>query len=261
MIDFIYSMHPYWLRASINTVILIILFSGIIWVRRRIIRDNEDHDAVNGASAVVAMMYAIFLGFVIFSSVNNLGVAADSATTEAHLVSTINYEASFLSKPLELKTREILKQYLTDVINKEWPAMKVGETNVSGLSSLKKLKALLLNNKPTDAESVDINLWTDLVQRTNDLYQEHANRTAFAQDLSLSKGVWYCLVAATVIMLISNMFFYFSKRKAHIILLSCVGVITGLLLFLEVSINFPYRGYYGVTPDGFVAVLQQLNLW
>lgn len=261
VIDFIYSMHPFVLRALINIFIIIMLLGGTLLVLRFCPASEDDSDNVIGLSATVAFIWAIFIGFVIFASVNNLAKASDSAATEARLVSTINYEASFLSKPLALQTNLLLKKYLNNVINQEWPAMTIGKVDTSALAPLFQLKELLLNNKPAADDAVGVNLWTDLIQRTNDLYQEHETRIDFSQNLSLSTGVWYCLIIATFIMLLSNLFYYFKALSTQLILLCCIGVVTGLLVFLEISINFPYRGYYGVTSAGFVEVLQQLNSW
>ncbi|MES2204069.1 MAG: hypothetical protein V4496_02500 [Pseudomonadota bacterium] len=261
MVDFIYNMPPYFLRIAINVTVLLVLLCGNLLVRRYCIRDNIDHDAVNGASAIVSMMYAIFIGFVIFASVNNLSTAEDAARTEAHLVSTINYDASFLPKPVNGEVQQALKNYLNDVVNKEWPAMKQGAVDNSGLESLKQLKVLLLNHRPADADAVNVNVWTDVMQQTNNLFQEHEDRIHYSQNLSLSKGVWYCLISATLVLLVSSSFFFFEDRRKYVILLACIGIITGLLLFLETSINFPYRGYYGVSPDGFKTLLTQQDFW
>ena len=261
MIDFIYSIPPYYLRVLINLTVLLVLLFGNLMVRRYCNRDNVDHDAVNGISAIVSMMYAIFIGFVIFASVNNLATAEDSARTEAHLVSTVNYDASFLPDPVHREAQQILRTYLNNVINIEWPALKLGQEDNSGLEPLKQLKTLLLHNKPADTNAVDVNVWTDMMQQTNNLFQEHEDRMHFSKNLSLSKGVWFCLIAATVVMLASSSFFFFEDRRKYILLIACIGIITGLLLFLETSINFPYRGYYGVTPDGFKALLTQQDFW
>jgi len=261
MVDFIYSIHPYFLRLAINILILLILLFGNLLVRRYCNRDNIDHDAVNGISAIVSMMYAIFIGFVIFASVNNLATAEDSARTEAHLVSTLNYDASFLPEPAKNEAKEILKTYLNDVITIEWPSLKQGGENRAALEPLKQLKALLLNNKPADSHAVDVNVWTDMMQQTNNLFQEHEDRMHFSKNLSLSKGVWYCLIVATLVMLVSSCFFFFEDRRKYVVMLTCIGIITGLLLFLETSINFPYRGYYGVTSEGFQALLEQQDFW
>lgn len=261
MLDLIYNIPPFCLRIIINTIVLLFLLGGTLLVKRYCARNNDDHDAVNGAAATVSMMYAIFLGFVIFASVNNLGTAEDSARAEQHLISTISYEASLLPKPINGQVQQTLKAYLDDVINKEWPAMKVGQINNAALMPLQRLKEILQNNRPADTEAINVNLWTDLVQKTNDLFQEHEDRMTFAQDLSLSKGVWYCLVAATVVMLMSNLFFFFTDRRKYVVMLFCIGIITGLLLFLETSINFPYRGFYGVGPEGFQAILGQMSIW
>lgn len=261
MEDFIYSMPPFCLRIAINATVLMVLLCGNLLVRRYCARDNIDHDAVNGASAIVSMMYAIFIGFVIFASVNNLATAEDSARTEAHLVSTVNYESTFLSAPVHREVQGILRNYLNDVITVEWPAMKQGKENNAGITSLKQLKTLLLKNKPSDAQTVNAGVWTDMMQQTNNLFQEHEDRMNFSKSLSLSKGLWYCLISATVAMLVSSSFFFFEDRRKYVVMLVSVGVITGLLLFLETSINFPYRGYYGVTPDGFKTLLTQQDFW
>ncbi len=261
MIDFIYSIPPFVLRLSINAVILCILLGSALLVKRHITHHNDDHEAVNGVSSIVSVMYAIFIGFVIFSSVNNLQTATEAARTEAHIVSTINYDASFFSASTSMEVRKILQAYLHDVIEQEWPAMQAGQVNNAALQPLYQLKDLILARQPNSLNDVQVHLWTDLIRQTNNLFQEHEDRMHYAKDLSLNSGVWYCLILATIMMLVSSSFFHFVDRRKYFIMIICIGVITGLLLFLQTSINFPYRGYYGVTSTGYQALLTQLDLW
>ena len=259
MINLIYDMPQHILRLIIDVIVIGALLLGAHVVKRYCKINNEDNEAINGATATVSMMYAIFIGFVIFFTLNNFTAAQESSETEARLVSSINYEAAFLPKPLNTQVRQILKNYLEVVINEEWPAMREGVVNTAGAVPLTQLQEVLLNYQPENTDAVKINIWTDIVQNADILFQEHESRMDYAQNLSLDRGVWYCLIAATFVMLVSNLFLSFNSRRTKIVLLICIGAITSLLLFLETSMDYPYRGHYSVNSEVFSAVLKQMN--
>ena len=259
MIDLIYNMPQSLLRIVIYAAMIVFLLLAAFVVKRCCSLNADDGNAVNGAVATVSMMYAIFIGFVIFSTINNFTIAQDSSKAEAGLVASINYQANFLSKSMNKQVRRQMHNYLEAVINEEWPAMQEGILNTSAQTPLNQFKELLLNNQPANTDAVKVNIWTDIVQKSDKLSQEHANRIDFSQNLSLDQGIWRCLIAATVIMLLSNLFLYFKGRRSKIALIFCIGAITTLLLYLETSMDYPYRGHYSVSPKVFAVVLNEMN--
>lgn len=262
MLDFFYNLSPSIFRSVLYIIVLLFLFLVNHGVSRYCAKNNNDHDGINGASATVSMMYAVFLGFVIFSSVNNMSTADDSARQEAHLVSTIAYEGSLVSQSFGIEVTEIMRHYLHQVINEEWPVMQQGAVHPIAISALVDLKQVLTKNKPNSSSvTVDAKLWTNMVENANALYQAHETRMSYANSPALSSGIWYCLVVATLILLTSNSLFFFEDRRKKIILLICIGMITALLLFLEANINFPYRGHYALSSHYFQDVLSQLDKW
>jgi hypothetical protein len=233
--------------------------AGTFIVRCYLPPHEQDANITNGLVSAIAVIYAIFIGFIIFFSMNNLDKAELSAKQEALLASTIAYDASFLPKLYSEKIQQLMKNYLQTVIDEEWPAIEEGKDNTKAATFLYQLKNLLKTYKP--ANDTEASIWINLIQQTNQLHEEHQTRLHFAHNNSLRSLIWYCFAVVTLVLLVAILFYHFSKLSTQLILLACVAIATGLVLFTEININFPYGGYYAVKPEAFKIALASLNTW
>lgn len=246
-IDFIYSLPPLVLRVFLTTLFTSLLFIGTHIVLRYFPPSSDDSDAIIGLSATVTFIYTIFFGFVIFFSINNYNNAQTEEANEALLVNTISYEAGILGEPLATHVHQSLVQYLDAAVNKEWPAAREGHLDQSASVSLDMLTQLVARYKPIDAAQVSI--WTNLIQQINALHAQYDTRADASSGSTIGRSIWLCLIMSTFVMLLSNIFYSFNQRREQFILLFCIGSVSASLIFLEISIDSPYRGFYAIPSD------------
>lgn len=258
LIDYIYTVPPVILRVSLTILASLFLLGSTKLAKRFMPSSPEDTASIIGMSSTVAVIYAMFIGFIIYFSLANFSKAQDSEKHEAIIVDAINYEASFLPAPLSAQLHKTMQNYLEAVIYQEWPALHTGKTNTSAEASIHQFMQLLTQYKTTDP--AQLNIWTDLIQKGNDLKAEHHIRTSFSTHSSIGKGIWVCLIATTLVMLISNSFFYFKKHKTHYIFLICLGSVSASLIFLEINVDQPYRGYNGIKASSLRASLTSMKV-
>src|SRR4051794_26350212 len=108
------------------TVALGLSISGLLLVRRSVALSTlERHNDVAGfIIAVVGVLYAVLLAFVVVITWQNFDRASQIASQEAQLVEGLYRDASvFGAQGVEL--RNTLDAYATSVVTREWPAMDV----------------------------------------------------------------------------------------------------------------------------------------
>lgn len=253
----IYSFPPLVLRVLLTIFFSFFLLFGTKLVLCFAPPHSEDSDAIIGLSATVTFIYTIFFGFVIFFSINNFNDAKDSERKEALDVQSVNYEARLLGDSFYSQTRSVLINYLDTAIHEEWPAAHDGRINHSASLYLSRLDQLTAGFKPND--SAQVGVWLSLIQALHSLHADYDARIDDSSGSSIGRNIWICLVASTFVMLISNMFYVFNQRREQYILLLCIGSVAASLIFLEISVDSPYRGSYAVVPSHLQAALQSLR--
>lgn len=244
LIDLIYNTPPSILRASLTVVGVTFLVVGSLCVKRYMPIETKDSAAIIGLSATVAVIYAMFFGFIILATINNFNNAQEAEINESVLIEAINYESSILSYPINKQLHDAINRYVQAVLHDEWPAARTGRINTAAALPLNQFMQLLVQYKPHDAAETAI--WSNLIRRATELRSTHHLRIDSSSGSFIGATTWGCLIGATIVMLISNLFFLFHNRKVHYILLFCIGSAVGALLFLEISLDSPYRGYSAI---------------
>lgn len=238
--DLIYNTPPGILRVALTVIVVIFLIAGSHWANRHTLIEAEDSDAIIGLSATVAVIYAMFFGFIILATIDNFNNAQNAEINESIIIDAINYEASTLSYPMNDQVHNVMARYTNAVLHTEWPAAHAGQVNAAAALPLHQLMLLLTQYKPRDAAETAI--WSDLMHRVTELRSIHDLRIDSSSGSFIGITIWGCLIAATLVMLVSNLFFFFHNRTVHYTLLFCIGSAVAALLFLEVSLDNPYRG-------------------
>ena len=243
-IDFIYSLPPLCLRILMTLVATACLVLMTFLLKRYCPTNPNDSATAIGHATTVSTIYAMFIGFVVFSSMANFNSAQTSEANEANIVNATNYAASMLPRPLSTQIHDGLVSYLKADLQEEWPAAQKGQRNTAASIPLQKMMRLIMAYKPTDPNDRDILM--RVIQHLEDLQSEHEVRRSALTGSGIGRSIWICLIAATLVMMLSNSFYFFANRTLQLILIFCVGSISGSLIFLEISIDDPYRGFYAV---------------
>lgn len=242
--DLIYNTPPGILRVALTVIVVVFLIAGSHWAKRHTPIEAEDSDAIIGLSATVAVIYAMFFGFIILATIDNFNNAQNAEINESVIIDAINYESSALSYPTNNQLHDAMTRYVNAALHTEWPAARIGKINAAASLPLHQFMQLLVQYKPRDAAETAI--WSDLLRRVTELRSIHDLRIDSSDGSFIGLTIWGCLIAATLVMLASNIFFYFHSRKVHYALLFCIGSAIAALLFLEVSLDNPYRGYSAI---------------
>jgi len=208
---------------------------------------REQHNDLAGfILAVVGVIYAVLLAFVAIGVWERFE-QADTRTYEEATNLTIVYRDAG-SFPNGASLRAALRDYVRDVIEDEWPQMARGERSVS--------VRLLLESVDRDVR----NLKADTLQRANIQARMLAAMDQALQDRDarisesasgISTVMWVVLIIGAFVTVGFTFLFGFRQTIMQQLMVGSLSILIGLVLFLTVALDYPFRGALTVGPEAF----------
>jgi len=244
------------LLVHIPTVVLAVLtlvvsigvsLAGLFLVRRSVALSTlERHNDVAGfIIAVIGVLYAVLLAFVVVVTWQDFDRASQIAAREAQIVQDLHRDASvFGSRTTDIRRR--LDDYSVLVATREWPAMKNHQRGDEHTDDA--LDAVWDGYRSfTPQNATEQAFYTDSISRLNDLQSARADRLD-AASTELPIALWGVLIGGAVITIGFTYFFGVSNLRAHALMVSALAAMISLTLFLVLSLDLPYSGDLSVGP-------------
>jgi len=199
VVDFFYS-NPTWLVGLVVigictgvSVLGLIVFHRFVDVHLR----HKDTETVGLSYAIVAVIYAVLIAFIVINVFETFSKADEVATGEANKLSNLMLDSAGLPPELGAKIRADLDSYIDIVTKKEWPSQQAGHTEESvfeaGWASLANLSTQLAAFEPTTTGQT-INK-AEMLRVTNELVKARRGRVIAAGE-HVPDVVWQILLLA-----------------------------------------------------------------
>lgn len=210
--------------------------------------------------AVVGVVYAVLLASIAILAIERYDRAEQVSQTEAGLVSDLYRDASGLAEPLRSDVRATLMDYLTTVIDVEWPIMEANDVGPAGWqghgwSDLTRLLDGFARYEPqTSGQTV---FMQEMLGRINDLNDARRLRM-FAAGNALDGVIWWVVIAGGIGTVAMALLFGVSS-PGHIVISNLLAFSISLVIVLIVSMDRPFTGQPSVTPEPFRYVKEKLQ--
>lgn len=231
-----------------------------LWlVRRTVPHDRlKPHNDVSGfVYAVIGVVYAVIIAFVLVSVWEQFNEAEDNARHEAGALGNLHRIAEGLPASSRGAVQDATLSYAHTVIDDEWPRLRDGD----------KLGAQELTH--TDV------LWSAIYEvevstpREQKLYAAALDqldalssyrRERFAQAESGVLGIlWAVMIVGGILTVLFPCLFGVENGLVHGLIVAILAATIGLLLLTVYELNAPFKGNVHVKPDGFELVLEQFS--
>jgi FtsH-binding integral membrane protein len=233
--------------ACLGAGILLVLVHHFGDVEKR-----EKHNDVNGLMfAIVGVLYAIVVGFVVTSQWQNVSAAQDAAAQESNGLVRVYWAAEPLPAQQRDDIRSLCRRYATTVKNGEWPQMAAHETVTGNGQQL--LDRLGRDVHTATAADDDPN--NQLGDALNDVLQNRQQRLALAHQ-NLSGMMWLVMLAGGVMTAALAYLFGVPSRLAHLVMVVALVGTVGLLLYASFQLQFPFGPATALRPTGMEAALR-----
>ncbi len=174
---------------------------------------------------------------------------------EATALAGLYRDVSSYPQPIREKLQAGLRIYTEYVINEAWPLQRRGEVPSGGVELVDRFQADLVSFEPT-TEGQKI-LHAETLSAYNKMIDARRARLDSVRT-SLPNVMWLLILAGAAISLIATYFFKVDDARLHAILVTLLAMFIGLVIFMILAFDRPYRGDLGLGAEPYQLVYDQL---
>ncbi len=211
----------------------------------------RDHNDLTGfIFAVVGVIYAVVLGFIAIGVWERFSDSEAATYREASSLATVYRAAASL--PESGFIRRDLHSYVNDVIARGWPAMQAGRVSDDTEAEAERLSHDVNALDPRDSREVNLHeqmigaMAASLAARDERLTQDATG---------LNGMMWLTVILGGFITVAFTYLFGFKQSAMQTAMVGTLALLIGLVIFLTMSLDYPFRGNVHVGPDAFERAL------
>jgi hypothetical protein len=249
-------MLPVWLLFALLVVVGPLLVIGLqVLVRRRWphLAEGEHNDVAGYLIAIVGVIYAVLLAFVVVVTWQQFSQAGEVVGQEASALRGLYRESVAFPPEVREEIQADVRDYATAVITQEWPAMARGEPGHPAVAAALDRTAAQLAALPTDTPVRQQYVAVE-ADRFAELVSSRSQRLDFVGQ-GLPWVLWVALVLGGVVTIAFGMIFGLRSTALHVFMTGSLAATIGVLLFVAVAIDQPFLGDVAVPPTPIQRVL------
>jgi hypothetical protein len=220
---------------------------------------REPHNEVAGfVYAVVGVVYAVVLAFVVIVVWEGLGRARDLTYAEANNLVEVAWDANEMPAPYSTELKRDVQQYATAVINDEWELMDREHRLDPRLSlELDAMRHSAQSIEPqTERQRV---IFAQLVQRITDVFDARRERSNIASE-GIPALLWAALLGGGAVTVGYAFLFGTSNTLPQALMVAALACMIAFLLFLVAQAQIPFSGGLRVKPEAFRTILERFSI-
>jgi Protein of unknown function (DUF4239) len=245
------NVPTFWLGVGIVILSVGLGLVGLVLTRRRFERSQlQPHQDVAGfLIAVVGVIYAVLLAFVVVIVWEDFGSADSTANSEADAVGNLYRDAIGIGGPQGRRLGTAVQAYAFSVANTEWPYMAQHQEGSDETESALNVvwgdvKRLRVPAGAATASDFDLQAVHDVSAATED------RRTRILESSSQIPGtLWAVLLVGGIITVAFTYFFGVESFWHHALMVSALAALIGLSILVILTLNLPYTGGVAVKPE------------
>lgn len=251
---------PLWI-AGLVIIGALCLFAvvGLLLVRRRVLPrlriDGGDSEFTGSMMQSVMVFYGLTVALIAVTVFQTYSDTEKVVEGEATALNALYRDVTSYPEPLRAELQKGLRDYTDQVIHQAWPMQQKGQIPTKGLEHMTSFQALLTKFEPT-TEGQKI-LHGETLRSYNLLIQTRRMRLD-AVGTGLPKVMWAVIVVGAFISLTSSFFFKVEDTRLHLIEVLLLALFIGLVIFMILSLDRPFRGDLGIGADPYQLVYDQL---
>jgi hypothetical protein len=232
---------------------------GLLLVRRRVLPhlrvEGGDSEFTGAMLQSVMVFYGLAVALIAVTVFQTYSDTSKVVTGEATALNALYRDVTSYPEPIRTDLQRGLRDYTDQVINQAWPLQRQGKVPNGGIEYMTRFQAILDKFEPT-TEGQKL-LHGETLRAYNLLIQARRQRLD-AVGTGLPKVMWTVIVFGAFISLSSSFFFKVEDARLHIIEVLLLAVFIGLVIFMILSLDRPFRGDLGIRADPYQLVYDQL---
>jgi hypothetical protein len=214
----------------------------------------EHNDLAGFILAVIGVVYAVLLAFVAIGVWERFQGAEEHSFDEAGALTVLYRDVGVF--PQRVKVREDLHRYVSTVIDDEWPKMRRGAESEEADLLIEHVNNDVLNLSVSSPRLQNVQM--QLIQSVDRALEDRDIRLS-AQATGINGLMWSVLLLGAVLTVGFTYLFGFRHTVMQQLMIGSLGCLIGLVLFLAVALDYPFRGSIAVQPEAFHTALETFH--
>jgi hypothetical protein len=259
MFDFVFDLPLLVTGPALLLMLSLYAFFGLRLVRRRIhprltIHPGDSH-FIGTMVHTVAVFYGLAVALITIAVWESYSDVTHVVSAEATAIGSLYRDLGGYPEPTRTQTRDQLKAYTEQVIEEAWPLMHKGQIPRGGVELMNRLQDVMLAFQPTtEAEKI---IHAEAFRAFNTLSSARRMRLD-AVHTALPSVLWFVVLAGAFIALATPFFFQVQDLRLHTTLVVMLAIFVGLVIFVILALDRPFRGDLGMTPEPYVLIHDHL---
>jgi hypothetical protein len=233
--------------------------AGLVLVRRHVLPrlriDVEDSEFSGAMLQSVMVFYGLAVALIAVSVFQTNSDVSKITSQEATSLAALYKDVSGYPEPIRSAMQDELRQYAEYIINEAWPIQHRGGVSHGGVERMNHFQSVLFAFEPsTEGQKL-------LHAETLHAYSANAVARRLRLD-ALSTGLpgvmWLVIVAGALISLTSSFFFKVEDARLHGILVILLAAFMGLVIFMILALDRPFRGDLAIGTSSYELVHDQM---
>lgn len=174
---------------------------------------------------------------------------------EASSMAAFYRNVSQYPEPLRSAMREQIRGYTEQIIHESWPLQRQGTIPTETVGTMDELQSMLVGFEPKTEAEKGLALET---LASYDRMMEARRMRLTSVERKLPGVLWVVIVLGAFISLVSAFYFPVHDERIHRVQVGLLAGFIGLVIFMIVALDRPYRGDLGVKPRPYEILYEQL---
>jgi len=254
-----------WLTSRPGWVLVLFLFlftglamtgPSLVRLRIRLQHLRGNNEVAGFKFAVIGVLYAVLLAFVVVISWERFHDAENALAREAGAAATIYRLAGGLDETSAATLRTNLSAYLNSVLRDDWPAMVRGRSSTVTTQMLSDLYDQVIHYRPTDLH--DSNLHADLLSELDQVTRARRERLVMAEG-TVHEVIWFVLFLGAGLTISFTFFFGTENLIAQSLMTGILAAIILSAVLVVIALDRPYTGAVTVSMEPIRSILEDMG--
>lgn len=259
MLEFVFDLPLVITGLAIFGSLWVFAAVGLALVRRFVLprwRIRESDSEFSGAMMQSVMVfYGLGVALIAVNVSQTYSDVSKIISAEATNLATLYRDVSAYPEGIRADLQRELHEYVDSLIHQAWPLQQRGRIPTGGVAQMNRFQAILTKFEPA-TEGYKL-LHGETLGAYNRMIQSRRLRLD-AVGTGLPAVMWAVIVIGALIGLSSSFFFKVEDGRLHGIQVLLLATFIGLIIFMILALDRPFRGDLGLRPDPYQLVYDQL---
>jgi len=228
-----------------------------LWINMRWLRPLRFHDATELGeifSDAIGTIFALLFALITVAVWQNYDRLDKTVSNEANTLHNIYCNLAVYPPAVRDPARRILKQYVHQVAEVEWPMLKDGRQDPVAHRVITAFDTLINAYQP--ATIGELPRHTEMLHLVDACREMRHDRLQGATTC-LDQPMWLGLFTCAGLFLGYATFFAARNSRAHRVMVGFLGAAVGMVFYMLLIYNYPFAGPAGISPQPFRDLVQR----